>query len=72
MPPEKPTINPDFFAQPIPDFPASTDHERKVLWPQAAGELLGFANALDRGNVGLTAAQIRLAVKLANERCAVN
>jgi hypothetical protein len=38
-----------------------------LLWPQARGELLGFANALERGNSGITAAQIRMAVNLADE-----
>jgi hypothetical protein len=38
-----------------------------LMWPQARGELLGFANALERGNSGITAAQIRMAVQLADE-----
>ena len=61
----------------------STEYERETLWPQAAGILLCFADALERipRRIGpgrnrkpgecdwRTAAQLRLAVKLANERC---
>jgi hypothetical protein len=41
--------------------------EVKLLWPSSRGELLGFASALERGKSGITAAQIRLAVQLADE-----
>lgn len=37
------------------------------MWPQAAGELSGFANHLVSGNAGLTAAQIRMAIQLGDE-----
>ncbi len=37
------------------------------MWPQAAGELRGFANALERGKSGLTAAQLRMAIQMAEE-----
>lgn len=36
-------------------------------WPQAAGELAGFANALDRKGQTITAEQIRMAVCMADE-----
>ena len=35
------------------------------MWPQAAGELLGFRRALE-ANSGLTAAQLGMALQLAN------
>lgn len=38
------------------------------VWRQSAGELLGFANHLERRNAGITAAQIRAAVALGNQR----
>lgn len=37
-----------------------------TLWPQAAAELRGFAEHLDRKNAGLTAAQLRMAVDMAD------
>jgi hypothetical protein len=37
-------------------------------WPLARGELLGFALHLERTNSPITAAQIRLAVQLADAR----
>lgn len=43
-----------------------TEDQMKEMWPQAAGELRGFANALDRDKAGITAAQIRMAVQMAN------
>ncbi len=36
-------------------------------WEQGRGELLGFANALDRGQSGITASQLRMAIQLADE-----
>jgi hypothetical protein len=44
-----------------------SNEQINLLWPQARGELLGFANALERENSGITAAQIRMAVQLADE-----
>ena len=35
------------------------------MWPQAAGELRGFQHALE-GNSGLTAAQLGMALQLAD------
>ena len=43
-----------------------TDSDVRRLWPQARRELLGFADHLARGNAGITAAQLRLAVQLAD------
>lgn len=45
-----------------------TPQDVRRMWPQAAGELRGFANHLARGQAGLTAAQIRMAIQLADER----
>jgi hypothetical protein len=43
-----------------------TDHEIFFMWPQAKGELTAFANVLTRGgNAGITAAQLRMAILLA-------
>src|SRR5690242_2259064 len=39
--------------------------EMRELWPQAAGELRGFAEHLEAGRAGITADQIRLAVQMA-------
>jgi hypothetical protein len=44
-----------------------SDERLRFLWPQAAGELRGFAIALARGDSGLTAAQLRLAIEMADE-----
>jgi hypothetical protein len=44
-----------------------SDERLRLLWPQAAGELRGFAIALERGSSGLTAAQLRLAIEMADE-----
>lgn len=46
-------------------FCVMTDSEIE-LWEQARGELRGFANALERGLAGLTAAQLRMAITLAD------
>jgi hypothetical protein len=40
------------------------------LWPQARGELLGFALALSRKNAEITAKQLHMAVQLADQRFA--
>lgn len=45
-----------------------TDEQVKEMWPQAKSELLGFANALERGSAGITASQLRMAVQLAQKR----
>ncbi len=37
------------------------------LWPQGRGELLGFANHLERTGAGITADQIRLALQMAQK-----
>jgi hypothetical protein len=42
--------------------------EVRRLWPSARGELLGFANALDRSGSGITADQLRMAVLLADKQ----
>ncbi len=41
-----------------------TNDEIRTLWPQAAGELSGFQNAL-QAKSGLTAAQLSMALQLA-------
>lgn len=41
-----------------------TDEQIHRMWPQAEGELNGFANAL-RNKSGLTAAQLRMALQMA-------
>lgn len=43
-----------------------TDEQITSMWPQARGELLGFANALERGKAGITAAQLRMTIWLAD------
>lgn len=42
--------------------------EVRRLWPSARVELLGFANALERGGSGITADQLRMAVQLADRQ----
>lgn len=49
------------------DAPFSPGEALK-LWPQAAGELVGFARVLERQAMEITAAQIRLALQLGGER----
>lgn len=44
-----------------------TKKEILEMWPQAAGELAGFANRLRQGNAGLTAAQLDMAIQMGNE-----
>lgn len=44
-----------------------SDADIKKLWPQAYQELLGFQNHLMRSNMGLTAAQLGMALQLAQE-----
>jgi hypothetical protein len=43
-----------------------TEDQIKSLWPQARGELLGFANHLARTNAKITAEQLKMAVFLAD------
>ncbi len=45
-----------------------SDQDALALWPSGRAELLGFAVALDRGGSSITAAQIRLAVQLADKQ----
>jgi hypothetical protein len=52
--------------KPPPDIEVSEEAILR-LWPQAARELAGYANHLERSHAGITADQIRMAVKLANE-----
>ena len=40
--------------------------KEKELWEQARGELLGFANHLQAKGAGITAAQIKMACRLAD------
>ena len=47
----------------------SLDDKTLDMWRQARGELLGFALHLERNQSGLTANQIRMAVKLADDTC---
>ena len=42
-----------------------TKEEILKLWPQAAGELQGFKRVLER-NAGITAAQLEMALQLAD------
>jgi hypothetical protein len=46
--------------------PEYTNDQIRAMWPQACGELRGFAKALSR-NSGITAAQLRMAIQLAEE-----
>ena len=55
----------DMFAE--PKVTKLSDDDISKLWPQARGELSGFANALDKRGAGITAAQLRMAVQLADE-----
>jgi hypothetical protein len=48
-----------------PTAPEFTDEQIKYLWPQAYGELQGFANAIGRGPAKITASQLRMAIQLA-------
>jgi hypothetical protein len=43
-----------------------TNEQIRAMWPQARGELSGFAKALMK-NSGITAAQLRMAIQLADE-----
>lgn len=43
-----------------------TEAEMVGMWPSAAGELRGFANSLDGRGMGITAAQMRMAVQMAD------
>lgn len=43
-----------------------TDAQIQQMWPQARGELLGFALALDRKEASITASQLRMAVQMAD------
>lgn len=56
----------DMFAEPNKEK-LLTNKKVSELWPQARGELSGFANALARSNAGITAAQLRMAIQLADE-----
>lgn len=49
-----------------PSLKLYSPEEMERMWPQAAGELRGYANALNRGNAGITAAQMRMAVQMAD------
>jgi hypothetical protein len=49
------------------DLASLSDERLRLLWPQAAGELRGFAAVLGRIGSGLTAAQLRLAIEMADE-----
>lgn len=42
-----------------------TPEEMKEMWPQAAGELRGWANSLASRQMGITAAQLRMAIQMA-------
>jgi hypothetical protein len=56
----------DLYAEPS-QSERLTDERVELLWPQARGELWAYAHALERGGAGLTAAQLRMAVQLADE-----
>jgi hypothetical protein len=43
-----------------------TKDQIREMWPQACGELRGFAKALSKDS-GITAAQLRMAIQLAEE-----
>ena len=43
-----------------------SEDEMRTMWPQAAGELSGLVNHLQRTNAGITAAQIEMAIQMAN------
>lgn len=58
----------DDIYQPKPEKSEFDNDKIKELWPQAAGELRGFARALASKNAGITAAQLRMAIQLAEER----
>ncbi len=55
----------DMFADDDVSKAYSVD-QMKEMWPQAKGELLGFARALARGDSVITAAQLRMAVQMAD------
>jgi hypothetical protein len=44
-----------------------SEEDVNLMWKQARGELLSFSRALDRSNAQITASQIRMALRLADE-----
>lgn len=54
-----------FAAPPTPDGVLGETNAAE-LWRQARGELAAYARALDRGGIGITAAQIRMAMRMAD------
>jgi hypothetical protein len=60
----------DFFALPPVDRGPVPQEKVDLLWPGARGELWAFAAALERGQAGITADHVRLAVCLADEAVA--
>ena len=57
----------DEIYQNRPIQPPPSDQEVQDLWGQARGELYGFALAMDRRGQSITAAQLRMAVALADQ-----
>lgn len=55
--------------KPAPEF---TSEQIRDMWPQAAGELRGFAQALERGPAKITAMQLRMAIELAEQAYAAH
>lgn len=56
----------DMFAVP-PDSEFISDERVKSLWPQARGELWAYAKVLESRGITITAAQLRMAILLADE-----
>jgi hypothetical protein len=62
------TLTPaDVCGQEAPKKPLYSEAQLLRMWPQAAGELRGYASVLERGNAGMTAAQMRMAVQLGEQ-----
>ena len=56
----------EMFQENNPGSDQVTEADKLNLWPQPRGELLGFALHLERRGATLTAAQLRLAVAMAD------
>jgi len=58
-------MRPEWMFDESPPQDPWTEDQILEMWPQAHGELMGFAKALER-NAKITASQLRLAIRLAD------
>jgi hypothetical protein len=59
-------MKPDEMFDASSSGPPPTLEQVRLLWPQARGELMGYARALERSGAGITAAQLRMALAMAD------